>query len=114
MSTAAWIRAFDEMAFPCFQGTGMADMVTYTPLAGVAMDCRAYVEQGAEILDTYGVPIAANRIAVGLLCADVEQPQMGAAVVIDGESYVLDAQVVATSSGLRTDASICVWVVLPA
>lgn len=89
MSQCAFLAALDADLHAAFSDSGMADTGTYTapggaPQAGV----RVYVDSSLQnAFDAAYGP----RTTVTLLRADVADPVRGAALVVDGRTYLLDA-----------------------
>ena len=107
MSQAGFLRDIDEQLMGAFHAAGLADDAEYTaPTGGAAVPCRVYVDRDPAMLAMNGVEVAGNRVMVGFLRAEIDRPDIGGVVVIDGESFVLEARI-------RHDESMARFVVAP-
>lgn len=104
MSQAQAFRALDATLHAAFAGAGLADTGTYTPPAGSPVAVRGYLDE--ELVQAVGefAESAGVRTVLTLLREDVPSPVVGAAVVMDGGTFVLEAPV-------AEDAGASRWVV---
>lgn len=104
MSQQAFLREFDADAFACFLGAGMADTAEYTaPAGGAAIPCEVLVDRDVRDYGEDASPVATSYTLVTFQ-RDQVTPERGGTVVVDSESFTLDAEV-------RKDESISRWVV---
>lgn len=104
MSQKAFLQQFDADAFACFLGAGMADTADYTaPTGGASLACEVLVDRNVRDFGEDASPVAASYTLVTFQRAQVS-PARGGTVVVEGESFMLDAEV-------RSDESVSRWVV---
>lgn len=104
MSQQAFLRDFDANAFGNFLAAGIADVATYTaPSGGAALACDVLVDRNVRDFGEDASLVAAAYTLVTFQRAQVT-PARGGTVVVEGESFTLDAEV-------RSDESISRWVV---
>lgn len=107
MSQAAFLRDLDNQLMGAFHAAGLADDATYTaPSGGAAVPCRVYVDRDPATLELNGVDVAGNRVMVGILRAEIDRPDIGGVLVIEGDNFVLESRI-------RNDESLTRWVVAP-
>lgn len=91
MSQIDALRALDASLINAFAGAGLADAATYTPPAGgKAVDCTVLVDDEAQFFGEGSSEVAGHRTLIGLLLAEVPNPERGGIVVADGQTYVLN------------------------
>lgn len=107
MSQRAAIAAMDARLHAALADAGFADTGTYTaPTPGaVPVTCRAYIDKAMQSAGEFA-PTFGARIVASILRADVPSPAVGGTLVIDGETFVIDAP-----DESRSDDGISVWVV---
>jgi hypothetical protein len=104
MSQQAFLRDFDNAAFATFLAAGLADVATYTTADGLTTTaCDVLVDRNVRDFGEDASPVAAAYTLVTFQRAQVT-PARGGTVVVEGESFTLDAEV-------RSDESITRWVV---
>lgn len=104
MSQKDFLRQFDAAAFACFLGAGMADTGEYTaPTGGPSIACEVLVDRNVRDFGDDASPVSASYTLVTFQRAQVA-PARGGTVVVEGESFMLDAEV-------RCDESVSRWVV---
>ena len=107
MSQAAFLRDLDNQLMGAFHAAGLADDAMYTAATGgTAVPCRVYVDRDPATLELNGVDVAGNRVMVGILRAEIDRPDIGGVLVIEGDSFVLESRI-------RNDESLTRWVVAP-
>ena len=104
MSQAKFLEDFDAAAFGDFLAAGLADVATYTaPSGGAAIPCDVLVDRNVRDFGEDASPVATSFTLVSFQRAQVT-PARGGTVVVEGEPFMLDAEV-------RNDESISRWVV---
>jgi len=91
MSQRDFLRAFDASAFAAFRDAGVADDALYMPPGGgAAVPCVVLVDRGLREFGDDGASVATRYVRIEFQLAEV-QPTRGGKVIVDGETFVLDA-----------------------
>jgi hypothetical protein len=107
MSQRAFLQQIDADIHAALAEAGMADTGTYTAPGELSepVPARCYVNKSGQSAGEYA-PTFGARITIDILREDVPAPQVGATVIVDGDTFVLEAPVVE-----RRDDGLTGWVV---
>jgi hypothetical protein len=104
MSQKEFLRDFDAGAFASFIDAGMADAAMYTTADSLSTTaCDVLVDRNVRDYGDDAAPVGTLYTLVTFQRAQVS-PSRGGTVAVEGESFMLDAEV-------RSDESISRWVV---
>jgi hypothetical protein len=88
----SFASAFDAMAAPLFEAAGTADLGTYRPCGGTAVeDCHFLVDRGVQFVGETSQRIAPLTLVTGYLAELGRVPRKGDEFEIDGETFIVDA-----------------------
>lgn len=106
MSQKAFLRDLDASIVGGLRDAGMADSGSYTPPAGATIEgVDVLVDRNVAFFGEDGATVAGYREVVTLFLDHVAAPVRGGTVVVDGDTFVLDALD-------AQDASMSRWVVV--
>lgn len=93
MSQKAFLRDLDASIVGSLRDAGMADTGTYTPPGGGAAipDVDCLVDRNVAFFGEDQATVAGYRDVVTLFLDQVPAPARGGTVVVDGDTFTLDA-----------------------
>ena len=103
MSQRAFLQELDADLHAAFADAGIAETAFYTDATIIAKSCRVYVNRDAQTTGEFG-EVSGPRVVCEIFRADVASPKAGATLILDDESFVLDAK-------FSEDESLSRWVV---